>query len=88
MIFHVIMDGSIFSGLCAEEAGIEPTSFHLFYDTPHDNVCEVIGMITRHEVKSIRIKTAYADIVNSNYSCPAPTQIAKIYPIREPEDCT
>lgn len=76
-----------FLGLCAEEAGIKPTSFHLFYDYPHDSICEVIGMITRHEVESSKIKTAYADIMSSNFSCPAPMQNAKIHPIRQPEEC-
>lgn len=87
VIFHGMLNESIFSGLCAEKAGIKPIGFHLFDDTPHVNICEVVGMITRHEIKSSRIRTAYADIMHSRYSCPAPTENARIHSIREPEVC-
>lgn len=70
-------------GLCAEAAGIKPTNFHLFYDLPHENMCQIIGMITRHEIIPSKIKATYDAIMNSNFNCPPPTKYAKIVSIKK-----
>lgn len=82
-LFH--LEDVYLTGMCAQKAGIKPTGFHLFYDWPHENVCEAIGMITRHEIITSRIKEAYNAIMTSNFTCPPPTKHARFESI---EKCT
>lgn len=73
-------------GFCAEKAGIKPKNFHLFHDKPYENVCEVVGMITRHEIVASEMKSAYDAIMSSNFSCPGPTQYTKLDTIKKPNE--
>lgn len=73
--------------MCAEEAGITPTNYHLFYDLAHEDICEVIGMITRHEVKINLMKTTYDAIRSSNFNCSAPKKYAKSQLSKMSKEC-
>lgn len=67
---NTFTDLCVFSiGLCAKEAGIKPTNYHLFNFGHYKDMCEFRGVITQHQIEPHNQKMVYDFIVNSDARC-------------------
>ncbi|XP_031639478.1 beta-1,3-galactosyltransferase 1-like [Contarinia nasturtii] len=71
------------TGICAENATITPQDHPLFNYLPYSHLCEVRGMITVHEIKSIAMRKAYNFVMKSNVTCSGPGRKATVRPLKK-----
>lgn len=62
-IFH--LEDVYLTGICAEVAHIRPTNHPLFSYTSFHDPCELLGMITRHQLDAADMREAFAFVMDA-----------------------
>lgn len=69
---------SLFIGICAESAKITPRNHQLFSYQSYKNMCELKGMITKHEFTASDMRKAYEFVTNTKSFCPKPDKYFRV----------
>ncbi|KAG4073252.1 hypothetical protein HA402_008598 [Bradysia odoriphaga] len=75
-LFH--LEDVYLTGICAESAKITPRNHQLFSYQSYKNICELKGMITKHEFTSNDIRKAYEFVTNTKAFCPKPDKYFRV----------
>ena len=70
------------AGICAQVAHIEPRNHHLFSYLSYKNLCEMKGMITKHQFSSSEMRKAYKFVTSGNSFCSQPEKYSRVRRIK------
>lgn len=75
-LFH--LEDVYLTGICAESAKITPRNHQLFSYQSYKNICELKGMITKHEFTAGEMRKAYEFVTNEKALCPKPDKYFRV----------
>lgn len=78
-----ISNSLFFAGFCASSVNVTPRNHQLFDFRVWDNLCELRGMLTKHQFTAKQLRDAYAFVNNSTAYCPPP----EVYMVRDVQMC-
>lgn len=64
---------------------IKPRNHHLFSYTSYKKLCELKGMITKHELTASDMRRAYEFVTNTTILCPKPDKYFRVRKVKTRE---